>query len=190
MIAAFARAARVLRLGRSRRRRPYLDAAARAASFISETLWSADGTLLRRYRDGEAAIDGYAEDYAYLIWGLLELFQADGDSDVARVGARASARSRTRCSGTRRRRLVQYHGRRSDRAPSAEGRLRRRRAGRELGFGAQHADAVAPDGRRSVAAKGRTHARRATVRASARRANNSDDAVRLVGLARGLFAGQ
>ena len=35
--------------------------------------------LLRRYRDGEAAIDGYAEDYACLIFGLLELFQADGD---------------------------------------------------------------------------------------------------------------
>ena len=37
--------------------------------------------LLRRYRDGEAAIDAYAEDYAYLIWGLLELFQADGNAE-------------------------------------------------------------------------------------------------------------
>ena len=35
--------------------------------------------LRRRYRDGDAAIDGYAEDYAYLIFGLLELFQAGGD---------------------------------------------------------------------------------------------------------------
>jgi len=35
--------------------------------------------LKRRYRGGNAAIDGYAEDYAYLIYGLLELFQADGD---------------------------------------------------------------------------------------------------------------
>ena len=56
--------------------------------------------LLRRYRDGDAAIDGYAEDYAYLIWGLLELFQADGDAAVARVGARAASRRRTSCSGT------------------------------------------------------------------------------------------
>ena len=30
-----------------------------------------------RYRAGDAAIDGYAEDYAYLIFGLLELFQAE-----------------------------------------------------------------------------------------------------------------
>jgi len=36
--------------------------------------------LLRRYRDGDAAIPAYAEDYAYLIWGLLELFQASGDA--------------------------------------------------------------------------------------------------------------
>ena len=44
------------------------------------TLWQHAGRrLLRRYRDGDAAIDGYAEDYAYLILGLLELFQADGD---------------------------------------------------------------------------------------------------------------
>jgi uncharacterized protein len=44
-------------------------------------LWNGDARrLLRRYRDGDAAIDGYAEDYAYLIFGLLELFQADGDA--------------------------------------------------------------------------------------------------------------
>jgi len=77
MIAAFARAARVLT------DRPqasvYLQAAARAASFIKHTLWS-DAGLLRRYRDGDAAIPAYAEDYAYLIWGLLELFQSSGEA--------------------------------------------------------------------------------------------------------------
>ncbi len=78
MIAAFARAARVLVAGEASR--SYLDAARRAAAFIRAALWRADEQrLLRRYRDGEAAIDGYAEDYAYLTWGLLELFQADGD---------------------------------------------------------------------------------------------------------------
>ncbi len=78
MIAAFARAARVL--PDSPMAGGYLDAARRAASFARATLWRADTrTLLRRYRDGDAAIDAYAEDYACLIWGLLELFQADGD---------------------------------------------------------------------------------------------------------------
>jgi uncharacterized protein YyaL (SSP411 family) len=58
----------------------YLDAARRAALFIWKQLWNAETrTLLRRYRRGDAAVEGYAEDYAYLIFGLLELFQADGD---------------------------------------------------------------------------------------------------------------
>ena len=79
MIAALARAARVLP---DRPLAPaWLDAARRAASFVKERLWRADDrTLLRRYRDGDASIEGYAEDYAFLIWGLLELFQADGDA--------------------------------------------------------------------------------------------------------------
>jgi hypothetical protein len=81
MIAAFARTARALRgLGGDGRTagEPYLDAARRAASFIREQMWSAkSGVLLRRYRDGHAEIDGYAEDYAYMIHGLIELFQAD-----------------------------------------------------------------------------------------------------------------
>jgi uncharacterized protein YyaL (SSP411 family) len=43
-------------------------------------MWTGDTeTLLRRYRAGHAEIDAYAEDYACLIFGLLELFQADPD---------------------------------------------------------------------------------------------------------------
>jgi hypothetical protein len=78
MIAAFARAARTLSDRETAPR--YLAAAEHAAGFIRSTLWRPDhARLLRRYRDGEAAIDGYAEDYGYLIFGLLELFQASGD---------------------------------------------------------------------------------------------------------------
>lgn len=78
MIAAFARAARTLP-GRPAADR-YRDAATRAAAFIKATLWRPETeTLLRRYRDGDAAIEAYAEDFAYLIWGLLELLQATGD---------------------------------------------------------------------------------------------------------------
>ncbi len=57
---------------------PYLNAARRAATFVRERMWNAGTrTLLRRYRDGAAEIEAYAEDYAYLVSGLLELFQAD-----------------------------------------------------------------------------------------------------------------
>ena len=75
MIAAFARAARTL-VGAA----GYLQDAQRAARFVHDRLWQpSTGTLLRRYRDGSAGVDAYAEDYAYLVFGLLELFQADGD---------------------------------------------------------------------------------------------------------------
>ena len=84
MIGAFARAAKVLRALVEDGRKagtPFLESAKRAATFVRETLWDADRkVLLRRYRDGKAEIDGYAEDYAYLIFGLLELFQADPDA--------------------------------------------------------------------------------------------------------------
>ena len=74
MVAAFARMARVTGSP------AYLESATRAASFVRERMWRADGrALLRRYRDGRAEIDAYAEDYAYLIFGLLELFQAAAD---------------------------------------------------------------------------------------------------------------
>ncbi len=77
MIAAFARAARVLGVGPH-----HLASAVRAATFIKQTMWhAATGRLLRRYRAGDAAIGGYAEDYAYLIFGVLELFQATGDAE-------------------------------------------------------------------------------------------------------------
>ena len=75
MIAAFARAARTL-VGAA----GYLQDAQRAARFVHDRLWKpSTGTLLRRYRDGSAGVDAYAEDYAYLVFGLLELFQTDGD---------------------------------------------------------------------------------------------------------------
>ena len=76
MIAACARAGRVLAPPASGR---YLAAAARAATFARERLWDPERRVLRRRsRAGEVSIDGYAEDYAFLVWGLLELFQADG----------------------------------------------------------------------------------------------------------------
>ena len=54
----------------------YADAAARAAGFLLKSLRRPDGRLLHRFREGEAAILGYLDDYAFLIWGLLELYQA------------------------------------------------------------------------------------------------------------------
>jgi len=53
----------------------YAAAAARAADFILQTLRTPEGRLLHRYRQGETAIPAYLDDYAFFIWGLLELYE-------------------------------------------------------------------------------------------------------------------
>lgn len=70
MIAALAKGAQALH------EQGYLQAAVRAGDFILNTLRQNDGTLLRRYRLGEASIPGYLDDYAYFVWGLLDLYEA------------------------------------------------------------------------------------------------------------------
>jgi len=69
MIAALARGAQALADS------SYAQAAVGAADFILEKMRSPKGRLYRRYRQGEVANPGYADDYAFLIWGLLELYE-------------------------------------------------------------------------------------------------------------------
>lgn len=52
-----------------------VNMAEKALDFILSTMRNTDGKLLRRYRHGEAAVEGQLEDYAYLIHGLLELYR-------------------------------------------------------------------------------------------------------------------
>ncbi|MDD5094423.1 MAG: thioredoxin domain-containing protein [Dehalococcoidia bacterium] len=54
----------------------YAEAARRAADFLLQRMRVSDGSLLHRYREGEAALPAYAEDYAFLIWGLIDLYEA------------------------------------------------------------------------------------------------------------------
>jgi len=73
MIGACARGARVL--GDER----YMAAGERAAEFILSRLYDAPrGRLLRRFRDGEARIDGGLDDYAFFVAGLIDLFECSG----------------------------------------------------------------------------------------------------------------
>ncbi len=72
MIAALAKGAKALQ------KPEYAKAAAVAADFIWEKLRREDGRLLARYRDGDAAILGYVDDYAFMLWGLTELYEATG----------------------------------------------------------------------------------------------------------------
>ena len=103
MIAAFARAARVVG-SYGQDASPYLAAARRAASFIRERMWNADTrTLLRRYRRGEASIEAYAEDYAYLIFGAARAVPGRSGPGLARVGRGARTPAGRALLGRRRR---------------------------------------------------------------------------------------
>ena len=54
----------------------YAEAARRAARFVLTALRTDDGRLLHRWRNGHAGISGHLDDYAFLAWGLLELYEA------------------------------------------------------------------------------------------------------------------
>ncbi len=59
-------------------RKDYLEAATRNAEFLLANL-RRDGRLLRTYKDGESKLNGYLEDYAYVVDGLLALYEASFD---------------------------------------------------------------------------------------------------------------
>lgn len=70
MIAAFARAAQVLG------EEEYKVAAKKAADFTLDKLTDESGRLHKRYRQGEAGLAAHLEDYAFVIWGLLDVYEA------------------------------------------------------------------------------------------------------------------
>src|SRR5438094_4650040 len=74
MISAYARAAQVLDDPR------YLEIATRAANFLREQLYDSSRKILyRNYRQGRSDIQGFADDYAFVIQGLIDLYEASFD---------------------------------------------------------------------------------------------------------------
>lgn len=69
MIAALAKAGKVYE------KPEYTEAAVKAAHFIENSL-IIDDRLMARYRDGETKYKAYLDDYAFLIWGYIELYEA------------------------------------------------------------------------------------------------------------------
>jgi uncharacterized protein len=59
---------------------PYLHASIKAARFIKKNLWE-DGKLLRRWREGQAMFSGSLDEYAFMIRGILSLFEANAGSE-------------------------------------------------------------------------------------------------------------
>ena len=75
MIAAFAEAAKVL--GDA----AYRDTAERAVRFVREKLHR-DGRLLHAWTAGEAKLDAYLDDYAFLLNAWLDVFEATADASL------------------------------------------------------------------------------------------------------------
>jgi uncharacterized protein YyaL (SSP411 family) len=75
MISAFAQAAQVLDDS------SYAETASRAADFILKSMRTPDGRLLRTWgAGGQAKLNAYLEDYAYLIDALVSLYEATFES--------------------------------------------------------------------------------------------------------------
>jgi uncharacterized protein YyaL (SSP411 family) len=72
MLASFAEAAAILE------RSDYLEVAKNNARFVLDNL-RRDGLLLRTYKDGQAKLNAYLEDYAFFIDGLVTLFETSGE---------------------------------------------------------------------------------------------------------------
>lgn len=70
MIAALAKASKAFN------NPEYSKAAEKAVDFIMNDLISEGGGLLHRYRDGQASIKANIDDYSFMIWGLIELYEA------------------------------------------------------------------------------------------------------------------
>ncbi len=82
MIAALAKGAQVFNSTR------FLKAAVNAVGFILEKLQRTDGRLIHRYREGEATVDGNLDDYAFLVWGLIELYETTFDTGYLEAALR------------------------------------------------------------------------------------------------------
>jgi uncharacterized protein len=69
-IAALAKAARVFD------QPEYIKCAKKAADFLLEKMFDPQSGLQHRYRDGQVRIPGFLDDYAFLVWGLTEIFES------------------------------------------------------------------------------------------------------------------
>jgi len=69
MIAALAKAGRVFQQA------SYVEAAEKAVSFITHNLIQSDRVMVR-YRDGEVKNKGFIDEYAFLLWGYMELYES------------------------------------------------------------------------------------------------------------------
>ncbi len=67
--------------GRLLKNNDYIESASKAAHFIKSHCWQ-DGQLFANFKDGKATLNAYLDDYAFLLYGLLDLLQSRWDNDL------------------------------------------------------------------------------------------------------------
>ncbi len=85
MIAALAKGAQVFS------DKVYLKAAQNSLKFIMDNMREVDGRLYHRHRERESAIMANLDDYAFLIWGLIECYEASFDASFLKTALRLQA---------------------------------------------------------------------------------------------------
>ena len=80
MIAALAKAGVVLR------EEKFIEVAENALIFIIETMLDEKRNLFHRYKDGDVAIGAFLDDYAYLVWALIEMYEATFKPEYLELG--------------------------------------------------------------------------------------------------------
>eukprot|EP01122_Echinamoeba_exundans_P015251 TRINITY_DN7156_c0_g1_i1.p1 TRINITY_DN7156_c0_g1~~TRINITY_DN7156_c0_g1_i1.p1 ORF type:complete len:833 (+),score=126.47 TRINITY_DN7156_c0_g1_i1:295-2499(+) len=85
MISAFAKASQILQ------KPEYLDVALKAKDFILRELYS-DGVLIRNYRHGRSTIRAFADDYAFFVTALLDLWEATFDPSTLETAIAVQAK--------------------------------------------------------------------------------------------------
>lgn len=89
MISALARGAQAIAERFPAEAARYLDAALGASEFVLDKMWKPDqGLLLRRWRDGESAIEGFLDDYAAFAVAQVDLYEATLDTARLDLAAR------------------------------------------------------------------------------------------------------
>ena len=92
MISAFAKGARILKEPRYETRRPR-RCRFPAEHVVARAIAQSDATLLRRYRDGDAAIEGFLDDYAFLALALIDMYETTFDPADLDWAARLAERA-------------------------------------------------------------------------------------------------
>ncbi|PLR78416.1 hypothetical protein CU633_05405 [Bacillus sp. V3-13] len=87
MIAGLAKA------GQALQNKAYIEKAEKALQFIEEQL-VVDGQLLARYRDGEAKYPAYLDDWAFLLWSYLEMYQGTANMTYLNKAVDAAGKMR------------------------------------------------------------------------------------------------